>query len=44
MTVKGISAQELNEKILNKEQVFILDVRNETDFNDWKVEGSSFST
>ncbi|BCB05404.1 MBL fold metallo-hydrolase [Bacillus sp. KH172YL63] len=42
MTVKGISAQELNEKILNKEQVFILDVRNETDFNDWKVEGEFF--
>jgi glyoxylase-like metal-dependent hydrolase (beta-lactamase superfamily II) len=37
MTVK-----QLAEKVLNIEHLFILDVRNESDFQDWKVEGENF--
>ncbi|WP_035098895.1 MBL fold metallo-hydrolase [Anoxybacteroides tepidamans] len=37
MTVK-----ELTSKVLNKESVFIFDVRNESDFHDWKIEGENF--
>jgi glyoxylase-like metal-dependent hydrolase (beta-lactamase superfamily II) len=43
MTLKVITAEQLAEKVLNKEKLFILDVRNETDFNDWKVEGENFT-
>lgn len=42
MTVQAISAKEINEKILNEEYVFVLDVRNESDFHDWKIEGKNF--
>ncbi len=34
-----MSAQELTRIVLSKEQLFIIDVRNEGDFNDWKIEG-----
>jgi len=43
MTVKMMSTAELTDKVLNKEKLFILDVRNESDFEDWKVEGENFS-
>jgi glyoxylase-like metal-dependent hydrolase (beta-lactamase superfamily II) len=33
---------QLTEKVLNKENIFILDVRNVSDFNDWKIEGENF--
>ncbi|WP_408640528.1 MBL fold metallo-hydrolase [Salimicrobium humidisoli] len=33
---------ELATKAVNKEELFILDVRNEDAFEDWKVEGSNF--
>ncbi|KGX90452.1 MBL fold metallo-hydrolase [Pontibacillus marinus] len=39
--VKGISVKEITKKILNGERVFILDVRNTDDFDDWKVEGET---
>src|SRR5690554_6473790 len=42
MTVQPMSAKEVAGKVLNKEHVFLLDVRNENDFNDWKVEGQNF--
>mgnify|MGYP005828326181 CR=1 FL=1 len=35
----GLTARELTGKLLNKEPLFILDVRNESDFKDWRVEG-----
>ena len=35
----GMTAAELTKKVLGHEPLFILDVRNETDFNDWKIEG-----
>jgi len=36
-----MTAKELTRIILAKEELFILDVRNESDFNDWKIEGES---
>lgn len=39
--VKTITAKELTQKILNHEEVFILDVRNTDDFDDWKIEGKN---
>jgi glyoxylase-like metal-dependent hydrolase (beta-lactamase superfamily II) len=40
-TAHKMSAKEVTRMVLNKEELFILDVRNETDFNDWKIEGES---
>ncbi|SFC37302.1 Glyoxylase, beta-lactamase superfamily II [Bacillus sp. UNCCL81] len=37
-----MTAKELTKKVFNKEELFILDVRNESDFQDWKVEGEKF--
>jgi len=42
MTVNIMTAKQITEKVLLKEPLFILDVRNETDFNDWKIEGQNF--
>ncbi|MDG0793938.1 MBL fold metallo-hydrolase [Cohnella ginsengisoli] len=36
-----MTAKELTQIVLAHEELFILDVRNESDFNDWKVEGES---
>ncbi|MCC3372057.1 MBL fold metallo-hydrolase [Cohnella sp. REN36] len=36
-----MTAKELARIVLAKEELFILDVRNENDFNDWKIEGES---
>ncbi|NUU79731.1 MBL fold metallo-hydrolase [Paenibacillus xylanilyticus] len=41
MELKAMTAKELTRIVLAKEEIFILDVRNETDFIDWKVEGDS---
>ncbi|AGT32372.1 hypothetical protein M493_10555 [Geobacillus genomosp. 3] len=41
--VKEMNVQQMTEKVLNKEALFILDVRNESDFRDWKIEGENFS-
>ncbi|MBP0725174.1 MBL fold metallo-hydrolase [Bacillus sp. RG28] len=42
MTVNPMLAKEVTKKVFNKEELFILDVRNETDFADWKIEGENF--
>lgn len=42
MTVNTMTAKEVTKKVFNKEELFILDVRNESDFQDWKVEGENF--
>jgi len=42
MTVNPMLAKDVTKKIINKEELFILDVRNETDFADWKIEGENF--
>lgn len=39
MAIKSMKASEVAEKVVHKEQLFILDVRNEDDFADWKIEG-----
>lgn len=41
MTMKQMSAKEVTKKVFNKEPFFILDVRNESDFADWKIEGEN---
>ncbi|NEY70907.1 MBL fold metallo-hydrolase [Bacillus mesophilus] len=43
MTVKMMTAKEVARKVINKEELFILDVRNETDYQDWKIEGENFN-
>jgi len=42
MNIKPMYASELTKKVMNKQPLFILDVRNETDFADWKIEGANF--
>ena len=37
-----MTAADVAKKVFNKEVLFILDVRNENDFNDWKIEGENF--
>lgn len=39
LSVKALTPSELTRKVINKEKIFILDVRNKTDFDDWKIEG-----
>lgn len=40
--LRGMTAAELTKKIFANEPLFILDVRNEKDFNNWKIEGNQF--
>ncbi len=42
MAVEALTAKEVTKKVFNKEPLFILDVRNEDAFNDWKIEGENF--
>jgi glyoxylase-like metal-dependent hydrolase (beta-lactamase superfamily II) len=42
--IVAMTAKQLTRMIVNKEQLFILDVRNAADYNDWKVEGYSIQT
>jgi glyoxylase-like metal-dependent hydrolase (beta-lactamase superfamily II) len=42
MTVQAMTAKEVTNKVFNKEAFFILDVRNEDAFQDWKIEGENF--
>ncbi|MCC0567112.1 MBL fold metallo-hydrolase [Brevibacillus borstelensis] len=39
--VNKMSSKELAQMVFNKEELFILDVRNESDFHDWKIEGEN---
>ncbi len=41
MTVKHMTAEELAKKVINQERLFIFDVRNTDEFDDWKIEGKS---
>lgn len=43
MTVKEMTAEEVTRKVVQNEKLFILDVRNEADFQDWKIEGRNFT-
>ncbi|UII58468.1 MBL fold metallo-hydrolase (plasmid) [Cytobacillus spongiae] len=42
MTVKAMKSKEVAQKVMNREELFILDVRNEDAFEDWKIEGEKF--
>lgn len=42
MSVKAMTLKEVTRKVFDKEPLFILDVRNESDFADWKIEGENF--
>jgi glyoxylase-like metal-dependent hydrolase (beta-lactamase superfamily II) len=42
MTVTAMTSKQVTKKVFNKEPFFILDVRNESDFQDWKIEGENF--
>ncbi|MGD6901969.1 MBL fold metallo-hydrolase [Bacillus infantis] len=42
MTVKAMTAKEAAGKVIQKEEMFILDVRNHDAFEDWKIEGDHF--
>ncbi|WP_167374458.1 MBL fold metallo-hydrolase [Gottfriedia solisilvae] len=38
-----MNSKEVTRKVFQKEALFILDVRNESDFQDWKIEGENFA-
>ncbi len=42
MTVKAMTVKEAAQKVIQKEEMFILDVRNHDAFEDWKMEGDHF--
>ncbi len=42
MAFKAMTSKEVTKKVFNKEKLFVLDVRNESDFQDWKIEGKNF--
>ncbi|ENH97695.1 putative hydrolase [Gracilibacillus halophilus YIM-C55.5] len=42
MAVNVMTASDVTKKIFNQESLFILDVRNESEFQDWKIEGQNF--
>ncbi|MCA1012306.1 MBL fold metallo-hydrolase [Halobacillus halophilus] len=43
MAIKEISVKDLAEKVLQKEELFLLDVRTEDAFQDWKIESENFT-
>ncbi|MEH7419232.1 MBL fold metallo-hydrolase [Neobacillus drentensis] len=42
MTVNSMTSKEVTKKVFNREDLFIFDVRNDSDFQDWKIEGENF--
>ncbi|PLT30925.1 MBL fold metallo-hydrolase [Peribacillus deserti] len=42
MTVKSMTVKEVTKKVINKDPLFILDVRNHDAYGDWKIEGENF--
>lgn len=42
MIYKSMTAAEVARKVINEDELFILDVRNETDYINWKIEGEWF--
>ena len=41
LSVQAMHASELTQKVMNKEPLFILDVRNESEFDNWRIEGEN---
>lgn len=44
MTVRLMNSKEVARYSVDKKPLFILDVRNEDAFADWKIEGNRFNT
>ena len=44
MSLKQKQASEVASKVINKQELFILDVRNEEAYGDWKIEGESVTS
>lgn len=42
MALRKMTPKEVTEKVITKAPLFILDVRNKSDFEDWKIEGENF--
>ncbi|SFA89632.1 MULTISPECIES: MBL fold metallo-hydrolase [unclassified Bacillus (in: firmicutes)] len=42
MAVTAMKASEVAKRVINKADLFVLDVRNENDFQDWKIESENF--
>lgn len=40
----GMTAKEVAKRVKNKQDLFILDVRNESDYRDWKIEGEKVTS
>lgn len=40
--MKAMTSKEVTKRVIDKERLFILDVRNRDDFQDWKIEGENF--
>lgn len=43
MSLMARKPKEIAKKVINKDELFILDVRNESEFADWKIEGKNFT-
>ena len=43
MSIRKVNVKEITKKVFNKENLFILDVRNQEEFKDWKIEGKNFT-
>lgn len=43
MSIRKVNVKEITKKVINKEKLFILDVRNTEEFKDWKIEGKNFT-
>ncbi|WP_281658824.1 MBL fold metallo-hydrolase [Halobacillus sp. Cin3] len=43
MTVKNMTIQDIAHKVLDNEELFLLDVRTEDAYQDWKIESGNFS-
>lgn len=41
MSLKSVTAADIAKKVIQKEKMFILDVRNKDDYEDWKIEGEN---
>lgn len=44
MALKEMFAEEIAKKVIDKQSLFILDVRNESDYTDWKIEGEAVTS
>ncbi|MBO8156758.1 MAG: MBL fold metallo-hydrolase [Bacillaceae bacterium] len=42
--MKSLTAAQVAEKVANKDELFILDVRNSSEYKDWKIEGENIES